>query len=313
MSNHTPPRKTVSLDNGLTLFLQEKHDAPVTSFWVWYRVGSRNELPGLTGASHWVEHMQFKGTPTIPKGSIFGDVSRVGGYLNAMTSTDWTAYFETIPADQIDLSIKIESDRMSNSLFEADEVASERTVILSERQGAENRPTYHLYEELIGAAFQGHAYGHSVIGYEQDLKRMTREDLYNHYRQYYRPDNAFITAVGDFDAEELTRKLTDAFGSIENPDTNPEQLFAAAWAGCFQSALSAVARESGEDVTGSTVSVSVAVGIDPEGGSGLAAKIAVDIPGVEKARIQQLADAAHAMCPYSKATKGNIEVAVEAA
>lgn len=218
MPNIPPTRRTVTLDNGLTLFLQEKHDAPIISFWIWYRVGSRNESPGRTGASHWVEHMQFKGTPSIPKGAIFGEVSRVGGYLNAMTSTDWTAYFETIPADKLDLSIAIESDRMTNSLYDPDEVASERTVILSERQGAENRPTYHLYEELIGAAFQNHAYGHSVIGYEQDLRRMTRDDLYNHYRTYYRPDNAFITVVGDFDADEITQKLTEAFGPIAKPD-----------------------------------------------------------------------------------------------
>lgn len=215
---NTPPRRTVALDNGLTLFLQEKHDAPVVSFWTWYRVGSRNELPGRTGVSHWVEHMQFKGTPKTPKGAVFGEISRVGGYLNAMTSTDWTAYFETIPADKVDLSIAIESDRMTNSLYDPEEVASERTVILSERQGAENRPTYHLYEELIGAAFQNHAYGHSVIGYEQDLRRMTRNDLYHHYRTYYRPDNAFVTVVGDFDADEMTEKLTGAFSSIENPD-----------------------------------------------------------------------------------------------
>ncbi len=218
MPNTPPPRRTVTLDNGLTLFLQEKHDAPVVSFWTWYRVGSRNELPGRTGVSHWVEHMQFKGTPKTPKGAVFGEISRVGGYLNAMTSTDWTTYFETVPADKVDLSIAIESDRMTNSLYAPEEVASERTVILSERQGAENRPTYHLYEELIGAAFQNHAYGHSVIGYEQDLRRMTRDDLYDHYRTYYRPDNAFVTVVGDFDADEMTRKLTEAFGSIENPD-----------------------------------------------------------------------------------------------
>ena len=124
----TPPRKTVTLSNGLTLFLQEKHDAPVASFWTWYRVGSRNEIPVITGASHWVEHMQFKGTPTLAKGAVFGEVSRIGGNLNAMTSTDWTTYYETIPANELDLSLRIESDRMENSLFDADEVASERTV-----------------------------------------------------------------------------------------------------------------------------------------------------------------------------------------
>src|SRR5699024_8509471 len=110
------------------------------------------------------------------------------------------------------------SDRMENSLFPEDEVASERTVILSERQGAENNPMYHLYEEFIGAAFRSGPYGHSVIGYESDLKSMTREDLYGHYKNYYRPDNAFITAVGDFDADELAERIEKAFGSIKNPE-----------------------------------------------------------------------------------------------
>ena len=212
------PRKTITLSNGLTLFLQEKHDAPVASFWTWYRVGSRNEIPGITGASHWVEHMQFKGTPNLEKGAIFGEVSRIGGSLNAMTSTDWTAYYETIPASELDLSLRIESDRMVNSLFAEEEVASERTVILSERQGAENNPMYHLYEEQIGAAFRSGPYGHSVIGYESDLKSMSRDDLHGHYQHFYRPDNAFITAVGDFDAEELAERIEKSFGDIRNPE-----------------------------------------------------------------------------------------------
>ncbi|MDQ3656826.1 MAG: insulinase family protein, partial [Chloroflexota bacterium] len=204
-----------TLENGLMVFLREKHEAPVASFWVWYRVGSRNELPGLTGTSHWVEHMQFKGTPSLAKGAIFGEVSRNGGTLNAMTSTDWTAYYETLPASQLDLSLRIESDRMTNSLFDPEETESERTVILSERQGAENRPTYHLTEEMIGTAFQAHPYRHMVIGYENDLRSISRDDLYSHYRRYYAPNNAFISAVGDFDAEELMEGIRSAFGSIE--------------------------------------------------------------------------------------------------
>ena len=107
-----------TLPNGLTVLLRESHDAPVASFWVFYRVGSRNELPGVTGISHWVEHMQFKGTPSLAKGAIFGEVTRNGGTLNAFTSYDWTTYFETLPADRIDLALKIESDRMVNSLFD---------------------------------------------------------------------------------------------------------------------------------------------------------------------------------------------------
>ena len=166
------------LDNGLRVILQEDRSAPIVSFWTWYRVGSRNEQPGKTGLSHWVEHMQFKGTETIEKGQIFRDVSRVGGTLNALTSHDWTAYFETVPSHQIDLPLRIESDRMMGSLFAPDEVESERTVILSERQGAENNPGYALYEEVVGSAFHAHPYRHMVIGYERDLRdNFTRRPL----------------------------------------------------------------------------------------------------------------------------------------
>jgi zinc protease len=211
-----------TLGNGLKLILREAHEAPIASFWVWYRVGARNEVPGLTGVSHWVEHMQFKGTPTLAKGAIFREVSKNGGVLNALTSNDWTAYFETIPSDRLDLSLQIESDRMVNSLFDPDETESERTVILSERQGAENNPTYLLYEEVVGTAFRAHPYRHMVVGYEEDLKRISRDDLYDHYRRAYRPNNAFISAVGDFDAEELAGRIERLFGGIEPGPPLPE-------------------------------------------------------------------------------------------
>ncbi|HEY8447852.1 MAG TPA: pitrilysin family protein [Thermomicrobiales bacterium] len=204
-----------TLSNGLKVLLQPSHDAPIASFWVWYRVGSRNEVPGLTGVSHWVEHMQFKGTPSLAKGAIFREVSKNGGVLNALTSNDWTAYFETLPADRLDLSLRIESDRMTNSLFDPEETESERTVILSERQGAENQPTYLLYEEVVGAAFQAHPYAHPVIGYESDLRSISRDDLYEHYRRAYCPNNAVITAAGDFDPADLLKRIERAFGSIE--------------------------------------------------------------------------------------------------
>ena len=193
------------------MLLRESHDAPVASFWVFYRVGSRNELPGVTGISHWVEHMQFKGTPSLEKGAIFGEVTRNGGSLNAFTSYDWTTYFETMPADRLDLSLKIESDRMVNSLFDPAETESERTVILAERQGGENRPGYFLNEEMMGTVFHHHPYGHSIIGYESDLRRITRDELYGHYRRYYVPNNAVVVASGDFNAEELFKKIEARF------------------------------------------------------------------------------------------------------
>ena len=206
MNVQSPAILRERLENGLEVFLVEDHSAPIATFWTWYRVGSRNELPGLTGISHWVEHMQFKGTERIAKGQIFGDVSRVGGTLNALTSQDWTAYHETLPVGQLDLSLSVEADRMTNSLFDAAEVDSERTVILSERQGSENRPAFALYEEVSGTAFHAHPYRHMVIGYEGDLRAMTRDDLFRHYQRFYHPGNAFIVSVGDFSAPELLGK-----------------------------------------------------------------------------------------------------------
>lgn len=215
----TAPTELVkTLDNGLKLILREVHEAPLASIWVWYRVGSRNELPGETGMSHWVEHMQFKGTRDLEKGAIFQSVSRVGGTLNAFTSQDWTTYFMTLPVGELDLALKIEADRMQNSLFDPQETESERTVILSERQGAENQPTYELHEEIMSAAFRAHPYGHSIIGFEDDLRSITRDDLYQHYRRAYRPNNAVIVAAGDFDAAELADRIEDAFGAIEPGD-----------------------------------------------------------------------------------------------
>jgi zinc protease len=212
------------LANGLRVILQEDRSAPIVSFWTWYRVGSRNELPGRTGLSHWVEHMQFKGTATIEKGQIFRDVSRVGGTLNALTSQDWTAYFQTVPSHHIDLPLRIESDRMMGSVFAPDEVESERTVILSERQGAENNPGYALYEEVVGSAFHAHPYRHMVIGYERDLRTISRDDLFAHYRRFYHPGNAFIAAVGDFDGSELLEGLERAFGAIPAGEPIPRSV-----------------------------------------------------------------------------------------
>ena len=128
------------LPNGLLVQLKESHTAPIISHWVWYRVGSRNEIAGKTGISHWVEHMLFKGTEQFPATVSDRIISREGGMWNAFTFLDWTAFFETMPADKIEIALAMESDRMMNCLFDPEEVESERTVILSEREGNENEP-----------------------------------------------------------------------------------------------------------------------------------------------------------------------------
>ncbi|HFQ95521.1 MAG TPA: insulinase family protein [Anaerolineae bacterium] len=205
---------TKTLPNGLTVILAERRAAPVASFWLWYRVGSRNETPGLTGLSHWVEHMLFKGTKTHPQGDFDRMIQREGGQFNGMTWVDWTTFYATLPADRIGLALAIEADRMQNALFDPDEVESERTVIISEREGNENRPGYMLREQVQAASFLCHPYGHMVIGWKDDLRRITRDDLYAHYRAYYTPNNAVAVAVGDFRAEAMAARIEEAFGSI---------------------------------------------------------------------------------------------------
>ncbi len=203
-----------TLDNGLTVLLKEMHTAPVVSVWVWYRVGSRNEVPGRTGVSHWVEHMQFKGTPKYPAGSYDRLISREGGVFNAMTWLDYTAYFTTLPAAKVDLALDIEADRMVNSLFDPEEVERERTVIISERSMYENRPSFLLAEEVQSTAIKAHPYHHEIIGWLSDLKTMTRDDLYDHYRTYYTPNNAVLVVVGDFETDEMLAKVRSYFGDI---------------------------------------------------------------------------------------------------
>ena len=201
----------LKLANGLMVLLKEIHTAPLVSLWLWYRVGSRNEIPGVTGISHWTEHMQFKGTERYPAEVLDKAVAREGGYRNAMTFLDWTTYFETLPADKIDLALDLEADRMYNSLFEPEEVESERTVIISERQGNENEPMFLLSEEVQAATFRVHSYHHEVIGDMIDLQTMKRDDLYNHYRTYYVPSNAVLTLAGDFDTEEMLTRIRELY------------------------------------------------------------------------------------------------------
>jgi zinc protease len=217
----TVPTLKTQLSNGLTLHLKEIHTAPLASHWVWYRVGSRDEAPGVTGVSHWVEHMQFKGTPQFPPTVLDKAISREGGMWNAFTYLDWTTYFETLPADKIDLGLRLEADRMVNSLFDVEEVESERTVIISEREGSENEPLFRLGEAVQSTAFSRHPYHHEIIGDRQDLETMARGDLYEHYRRYYAPNNAVVAVAGDFEMQSMLGRLTELYGDI-HPSELPE-------------------------------------------------------------------------------------------
>lgn len=151
--------------------------------------------------------MQFKGTERFPAEVLDKAVAREGGYRNALTFLDWTTYFETLPADKIDLALELEADRMFNSIFTSADVESERTVIISERQGNENEPMFLLSEEVQAAAFRVHSYHHEVIGDLVDLQTIQRDDLFEHYRAYYVPGNAVLTVAGDFQTEEMLDRI----------------------------------------------------------------------------------------------------------
>lgn len=206
-------RETV-LDNGLKVLVQELHTAPLASVWCWYKVGSKNEGPGQTGVSHWVEHMNFKGTRNIPRDQVKGLIEQFGGSWNGYTWIDQTAYLETAPADALDRMLFIEAERMDGCLYDSADCESERTVIISELQGGENDPDEVLDNEVTSAAYKAHPYGHPTIGWLHDLQSMTRDDLYGHYRRFYVPNNATLVVVGDVDTDETLRRVEHHFGGI---------------------------------------------------------------------------------------------------
>jgi zinc protease len=202
------------LDNGLRVLIQEVHTAPLASVWCWYRVGSKDEGPGLTGVSHWVEHMNFKGTRNIPRDQVKGIIEQFGGTWNGYTWIDQTTYLETASRDALDRMLFIEAERMASSLYEPEDCESERTVIISELKGGENDPEQLLDTELTATAFRLHPYQHPTIGWLRDLETMTRDDLYGHYRKFYVPNNATLVIVGDVDSSEALKRVVHHFGAI---------------------------------------------------------------------------------------------------
>jgi zinc protease len=203
------------MPNGLRVLLKEDHKSPVVTFQVWYNVGSRNEKLGTTGMSHLLEHMMFKGTKKYGPKTFSQTVMRNGGNDNAFTGKDYTAYFENFAADRIDISLDLESDRMLNLLIDPKDFQSEREVVKEERRmRTEDDPTAFMVEEMTATAFMAHPYEWPVIGWMADINNITRDDLYNHYRTYYAPNNATIVLVGDFDTKALLPKIEKYFGKI---------------------------------------------------------------------------------------------------
>jgi zinc protease len=204
-----------TLDNGLRVLLLEDHRSPIVSFQVWYRVGSRNEARGHTGLAHFLEHMMFKGTPTTGPRNFARIVEQNGGQDNAFTSQDVTSYYVNIAAERVELVVDLEADRMQNLLLDPKEIESERQVVIEERRTrTEDDPNGFLSEEVEALAFRAHPYGQPVIGWMEDLKRITPEEIRAFYKTYYVPNNALVVAVGDFKAPALLAKIKERFGRI---------------------------------------------------------------------------------------------------
>lgn len=208
-----------TLENGLKVLISEDHKVPLATFEIWYRVGSRYERSGETGLSHLLEHMMFKGTSRYGSKVFSKIIQRNGGTDNAMTTKDYTMYFETMASDRIGLAIDLESDRMANLTIDPKETLSERSVVMEERRMRyEDDPQNSLFENLMATALIAHPYRRPVIGWMSDVASLTREELYDHYKEYYSPNNAFIVIVGDVKADEIMEKIKAAFGLMKRRD-----------------------------------------------------------------------------------------------
>jgi zinc protease len=220
------------LPNGLKVILLENHKAPLVTFQVWYRVGSRNEAWGKTGLSHMLEHMMFKGTERVGPEEFSKIIQENGGNDNAFTSYDYTAYFENLNADRVQVSIDLELDRMQNLLLREQDFRTERMVVMEERRlRTDDNPQAVLTEQVMATAFEMHPYHWPIIGWMGDIARFTLEDLRAYYKTYYNPVNAILVVVGDFKKGDLLPKIEKAFGSnpkgvapAQEKDIDPPQI-----------------------------------------------------------------------------------------
>lgn len=205
-------QKTV-LENGLTVLTKEVHTAPVVSVQVWYRVGARNEPAGENGISHQLEHLMFKGTTDRPIqfGRFF---SALGSQFNAFTSYDMTAYYNTVEQDKLEAMLVLEADRMINTQIGADQLDSEKRVVISELQGYENNPDYRLSNVVMRTAMPDRLYGLPVGGTKADVESFTVEQVQRYYQTYYTPDNATLVITGDFDTDQVLTQVKEIFGKV---------------------------------------------------------------------------------------------------
>lgn len=215
-----------SLPNGLRLLVVEDHSSPTVAYQTWFRVGSRDEVPGFTGLAHLFEHMMFKGTKTRAEGVFNRTLEQAGAEgLNAFTTRDFTAYVQEMPKDKLELLMQLESDRMVNLVVNDEAFKTEREVVLSERRmREENSPTGTISNELNQLEFPHHPYGWPVIGFKEDLDRMQATDAIEFYRTHYSPNHATVVVVGDVEAANIYRLVQKYYGLLPRQGADPRPL-----------------------------------------------------------------------------------------
>jgi zinc protease len=217
------PFKEYKLKNGLRVILSEDHSAPTYSIAVTYNVGSRDELPGHTGFAHLFEHMMFQGSGSVGKGEHFLLIQNNGGNMNGTTNSDRTNYFETLPANQLDLGLFLEADRMKSLVINQANLDNQRNAVQEERRlGVDNQPYGKTFETIFATAFDDFGYKHSTIGSMEDLNKASLEDVQSFFKRYYSPNNATVAIVGDFKSADLMAKMEKYFGAIPSQPAPPQ-------------------------------------------------------------------------------------------
>ncbi len=214
---------TFTLDNGMKIVVVEDHRAPVVQQMVWYKAGSADEKIGESGVAHFLEHLMFKATETMKAGELSATVSANGGRDNAFTSYDYTAYFQRVAADRLALMMRMEADRMINLALTEDDIATERQVILEERnQRTDNNPSALFREQMNAAQYLNHRYGVPVIGWRQEMESLDLQDAMGFYKLHYAPNNAILVVSGDVYPDDVLALAKQYYGVIPaNPDLPP--------------------------------------------------------------------------------------------
>ena len=214
--------KRASFDNGVQLIVEEDHSAPVAMVQVWLKVGGRDEVPGKTGLAHVFEHMMFKGSKKLEAGEYSKIISAMGGNDNAFTSTDYTAYFETIPSAEVNRVLSMEAERFAHLKLRDKDFQSEIKVIMEERRmRTEDDPNSRMFEELSAASLRLHPYRNPVIGWMQDLEALTIEDVRAFYKQHYVPANVTVVVVGDVDFKQVKKTVGKTFAKMKSRKVAP--------------------------------------------------------------------------------------------